>query len=218
MKDMRKRGNKNSEYYSTMKTLILIFLSTLLLSCSSTKENSQIEKSIIENNKYGNELIKEDFLKFANTQKIDSVKIEIINSFDIYNEETYKFASIDAEELAEFNFEFFLPQLNKILEKRNVTLTVKTTNDYETTSNILVNNERINLYTKQELDNKTFWDAAPRNFFKKVNEILKSNNSDEKFYLLYGGNDLSTLLLTEKQFQIIKNYYKNNPKDIPYLP
>jgi hypothetical protein len=36
--------------------------------------------------------------------------------------------------------------------------------------------------------------------------------------LLYGGNDLGALLLDEKQFEIIKERYKENIGDIPYLP
>ena len=74
------------------------------------------------------------------------------------------------------------------------------------------------LYTQKDLDNNTFWDTAPRNFFRKVNEILKAKNSDEQFYLLYGGNDLHAMLLTDKQFSIITDYYKGNTKESPYKP
>lgn len=88
----------------------------------------------------------------------------------------------------------------------------------KTTNDIVINGEKLNLYTKKELDNQTFWDTAPRNFFKKVNELLKAKNSDEQFYLLYGGNDLQTLLLTDKQYLIILEYYKDNEKDKPYKP
>lgn len=167
---------------------------------------------------YATELIDNDFLKYVDSSKKDSLKTELKKSFDIYDEDNFKIIHIDAEELAEFSFDFFLPQLNKMLEKRNVNLTVKTANDYENSNNIIINGEKLNLYTKKELDNQTFWDTAPRNFFKKVNELLKAKNSDEQFYLLYGGNDLHTLLLTDKQFSIISEYYKNNEKEKPYKP
>ena len=167
---------------------------------------------------YATELIDNDFLKYVDSSKKDSLKTELKKSFDIYDEDNFKIIHIDAEELAEFSFDFFLPQLNKMLAKRNVNLTVKTANDYENSNNIIINGEKLNLYTKKELDNQTFWDTAPRNFFKKVNELLKAKNSDEQFYLLYGGNDLHTLLLTDKQFSIISEYYKNNEKEKPYKP
>ena len=169
-------------------------------------------------NIYATELIENGFLKYADSLKIDSLEKQLRNSFDIYDDDNFKLAHIDAEDLAEFSFDFFLPQLNKILEKRNINLTVKTTNDYEKTNDIIINGEKLNLYTKKELDNLTCWETASRNFFKKVNEILKTKNIDEQFYLLYGGNDLHTLLLTDKQFLIISEYYKDNDEEKPYKP
>ena len=205
-----------------MKQLSLLFFLIILVSCNqkgqtqdSSKPNVNIEKI---DSIYGEKLIEVDFLKFAENSKMDSLKDQLINSFDIYDDDNFKITHIDAEELAEFSFDFFLPQLNKILEKRNVNLIVKTSNDYENTNEISINGEKLNLYTKKELENQTFWDTAPRNFFKKVNELLKANNNDEQFYLLYSGNDLQTLLLTDKQFSVISEYYKDIEKEKPYKP
>ncbi|WP_152606084.1 MULTISPECIES: hypothetical protein [Empedobacter] len=206
-----------------MKFVTLFVFSFFSFACSQVDKKTNVEvgdnmKETIDNKKYGEELIENNFLIFANVEKIDFLKIELINSFNIYDDENNKFVQIDAEELSEFNFDFFLPQLNKILEKRNMNLIVKTASDYEKTNDIIINEEKINLYTKEQLDNKTFLDSAPRNFFSKVNEILKTKSLDEKFFLLYTGNDLSALLLTDKQFEIIKKYYENDPEEIPYLP
>lgn len=199
-----------------MKKLFLFFLTILFsLSQNAHTQNQNIQKL---DSIYGKELIENDFLKYAETSKIDSLKKDLKDSFNIYDEANFKIAHIDAEELAEFTFSFFLPRLNKMLAKRSLYLIVETTSDYEKTNNILINGEKINLYTKQELDNLTFWDTAPRNFFKKVNQILKTKNSEEQFYLLYGGNDLHVLLLTEKQFLLITEYYKDNEKNKPYTP
>lgn len=92
------------------------------------------------------------------------------------------------------------------------------TKDYQKTNDILVNDEKLNLYTAEELNNKTFWETGPKKFFRRLNEILHSTNSDETFYLLYQGNDLATFLLTKNQYEIIKKKYINQPKEIPYLP
>ena len=205
-----------------MKQLTILLFSIFLISCnqkaqtqSNSKPNMNMEKS---DSIYGKKLIDNDFLKYADNSKIDSLKTQLISNFDIYNDDNLKIAHIDAEELAEFSFDFFLPQLNKILEKRNVNLTVKSADDYEKTNDVIINDEKLNLYTKKELDNQTFWDTAPRNFFRKVNEILKNKNIDEQFYMLYFGNDLQTILLTDKQFSIISEYYKDNEKEKPYKP
>lgn len=163
-------------------------------------------------------LIDDGFLKYADSSKIDSLKTQLIDSFDIYEDDNFKIAHIDAEELAEFSFDFFLPKLNKILAKRNIKLSAQKLKDKDDSYDALISGDTVQLYTQHDLDNNTFWETAPRNFFKKVNEILKTRNSDEQFYLLYGGNDLHTMLLTDKQFSIISDYYKDNDKEKPYKP
>lgn len=167
---------------------------------------------------FATELIDNGFLKYADSFKVDSLKTQLTNSFDIYDEENFKIAHIDAEELAEFSFDFFLPTLNQILAKRDFKLSAQKLNDKDNSFDVLLNLDTVQLYTQSELNNGTFWDTAPRNFFKKVNELLKATNSNEQFYLLYGGNDLHTLLLIDKEFSIIADYYKDNEKERPYKP
>lgn len=167
---------------------------------------------------YATELIDNGFLKYADSSKVDSLKIQLTNSFDIYEEENFKIAHIDAEELAEFSFDFFLPNLNKILAKRDFNLSAQKLNDNDKSFDVLLNGDTIQLYTQNELNNNAFWDTAPRNFFRKVNDLLKAKNCNEQFYLLYGGNDLHTLLLTDNEFSIISDYYKDDNKERPYKP
>lgn len=168
--------------------------------------------------KHAVELIVNDFLKYADSLRVDSLKTQLINTFDIYDDDNFKIVHIDAEELAEFNFDFFLPNLNKITSKRNINISAQKINDKDDSYEVLINGETIRLYTQSELDNYIFWDTAPRNFFRQVNKIMNSNNINEQFYLLYGGNDLHILLLTDKQFSIISDYYKDNDKEKPYKP
>lgn len=167
---------------------------------------------------YATELIDNGFLKFADSLKVNSLKTQLIDSFNIYDDNNFKIAHIDAEELAEFSFDFFLPTLNKILSKRDIKLSAQKLNGNDNSFDALINDDTIQLYNQNDLDNNTFWDTAPRNFFRKVNEILKAQNSDEQFYLLYGGNDLHSMLLTDKQFSIIADYYKGSAKETPYKP
>ena len=136
--------------------------------------------------------------------------------FDFYNDSIL--THIDAEELCEFSFDFFLPQLNQKLAKKDVQLNVQTKDDYEDSSEIVINERSVQLYTKEELANGAFWESGPRNFFRVVNEILREKNIDEQFYLLYGGNDLHAILLTEQQFEIMSKLNKENKNEIPYLP
>mgnify|MGYP001002069615 CR=1 FL=1 len=196
---------------------ITTLLSILLISCN---QNLQTQNDNITNSDsiYATELIDHGFLKYADSSKIDSFKTQLKNSFDIYDDDNFKITHIDAEELAEFNFDFFIPNLNRLLEKRQANLSVNKLNTDDNSFDIIINQDTIQLYSQNDLDNNLFWDTAPRNFFKKVNEILNNKNIDEQFYLLYGGNDLHTILLTDKQFSIISEYNKANEKEKPYKP
>ena len=167
---------------------------------------------------YANDLINYGFLKYADTAKLDDLKKGLTRSFNIYEDEIYRTTSIDAEELAEFNFDFFLPALNTILSKRGIRVAARKLNDDDHSFDIILNGDTLQLYTQQELDNNSFWDTAPRNFFRKLNEQLSVQEIDEQFYLLYGGNDLHVMLLTAKQQAIIAAFYKLDPKEIPYKP
>lgn len=201
-----------------MKQLSILLNLIFLFSCNQINQtkNDNMEQSDKRN--YAAELIENNFLKYADSLKVDSLKTQLINSFYIYDDDNFRIAHIDAEELAEFSFDFFLPNLNKILAKRNFILSAHKLNDKDNSFDVLINGELIQLYTQSELDNYTFWDTAPSNFFRQVNEILRSNNSNEQFYLLYGGNDLHTMLLTDKQFLIISDYFKDNDNEKPYKP
>jgi len=201
-----------------VKKLVLLFYSIVTISCHQNTQHPSGNAQTRDNQYYATELISTGFLKYAESSKIDSLKTQLKNSFDIYEEDNFRIAQIDAEQLAEFSFGSFLPNLNRILAKRDFKLSAKRVNEDDKSFDILINTDTIQLYTQKELDNQTFWDAASRNFFRKVNEMLKANDSDEQFYLLYGGNDLNALLLTGKQFSIIADYYKNEPKETPYKP
>jgi len=203
-----------------MTKLLLLLIAIFLLGCSDKKNNYNIplpETSVNKRN-FGEELYQNEFLYYSDSFKLDSLKHNLINEFDIYNEDIYRLVHIDAEELAEFSFDFFLPNLNKILNKRDFEISIRKSDQIEFNNTIFINEEEIMLYSQYDLENYTFWDIAPRRFFSKINELLKKQNSNEKFFLLYEGNDLHVILLTEKQFKIICEKYEYNKRDIPYLP
>ena len=169
----------------------------IIVSCSQrTNQNQQID--------IGNQT----------EPKTNSVSSE--SKFDFYSNSVL--THIDAEELCEFSFDFFLPQLNRKLMDKDLKLDVQTTTNYENSFEIEINGRNIKLYSNEELLNGSFWESGPRNFFKVVNDILKDKNIDKKFYLLYGGNDLHVAFLTEKQFESLTKINKDNKNEIPYLP
>ena len=198
-----------------------IIISTIIIhfffGCTRDSSTTDSQARQIDDSTLGNNLIMADFLMYADSLKIDSLTDQVTKSFDIYDDRNNKILHVDAEELAEFQFGFFLPRLNIILNKRNFNLEVKTADNYETSNEVFLNGEKIQLYTKAELENSDFWDKASRTFFKKLNELLKKKSINESFFLLYNGNDLHALLLTDKQFKIIAGKLKNEPKEIKNL-
>jgi hypothetical protein len=202
-----------------MKNLIPILLLLTMLSCSKKSEHSNNEN--VENGKpemtdkeFNEKLVKAGFFKYAEP----TVNINLIDSLNIYDENTNKFSGVDAEELAEFNFDHFVPQLTKMLARRNITLSVEKSKDIEKNHEVSINEQKIVLYTQEELQNESFWDSGSRNFFKKLNKILEAKNSEERFYLLYKGNDLATFLLTNAEYELFKDRYKSESNEIPYEP
>lgn len=202
-----------------MKNAIIILCSLTIFSCyrknkSDISQQYQVEKPAMTDKEFIEKLIKTDFFIYADSS-INNIPIDSLNAYD---EKTNKFAHIDAEELAEFSLDFFTPQLTKMLEKRNIKLIIKKTINTKKLNEININNKNVVLYTKYELENDIFWNSSSINFFTRLNQILKEKNSNEKFYLINDGNDLSTLLLTNSQYNIFIEKHKANPNEIPRIP
>ena len=174
-------------------------------------QNIEVVKPEMTDKEFMEKLIKADFFKYAEP----TVDINQIDSLNVYDEKSNKFARIDAEELAEFSFDNFVPQLTKMLDKRGIKLLVKNTENTEKKNEINVNGENIILYTKEEMENDIFWNSASVNFFRKLNKLLEEKKSKERFFLVYEGNDLSTFLLTNSQYGIFIERYKSEINEIP---
>jgi hypothetical protein len=190
-----------------------------IISCNKKSENEisqniEVVKPEMTDKEFIEKLIKADFFKYAEP----TIDINQIDSLNVYDEKSNKFARIDAEELAEFSFDNFVPQLSRILDKRGIKLLVKKTGNTEKINEINVNGENIILYTKEEMQNDIFWNSASVNFFSKLNKLLEEKKSKERFYLVYEGNDLSTFLLTNSQYGIFIERYKSEINEIPRNP
>ena len=167
---------------------------------------------------YGKQLLEQGFLRYADEADLGELSAALVADFDIYDAANNKIVQIDAEELAEFSFDYFMPQLTSALALRDFQLYVEPDASYETTNIAFINGCPIQLYTNEELNNGKCWASGPANFFRELNRQLSAQKIEETVYLLYGGNDLHALLLTAEQYKIIASRYKNNAKEIPNLP
>lgn len=196
---------------------ILLLLTLLFLGCQGRIENRNTDKKSSAEN-LTVDLIKEGILNFTDPLKLDSIKLAFPQSLDIYSPDVFRFVHIDAEELSEGSFEFFTSGLFKLLEKRGIEILINKAENFDMSNEVIINSRRFKLFEQQNLSDKTYADIAPRRFFKAINEVLSERKLNERFYLLYGWNDLGAILLTEKQFEILKEIYKGKTNEIPYEP
>ncbi len=195
----------------------LIILTVILSSCIIRHDNKAISQTKNQDSLVY-ELLNSDFLQFTDSTKIDSVKQSFIKDGYIFSPEINRYVHIDAEELAEGSFDFFKTDLINILNKRGLEITFSTTDNFEKLHEVMINNQSFVLFDDKNLDDNSFWDIGPRRFFEKINQELEKSKSQERFYLIYGGNDLGAILLTERQFNIIAKINEGNTKEIPYKP
>lgn len=178
-----------------MKLILKLLLVLMVMSCYPKYKQSEPNETAVKNK-----------TSLSSTQ----------NVLDFYSESVL--TQIDAEELCEFNFDYFLPQLNQKLSENGLKLNVQIADDYESSFEVAINGRTVRLYNQEELSNGKFWDSGPRNFFRIINRILQDENVDKQFYLLYGGNDLDAIFLNKEQFQLMSEINKDNKKEIPYSP
>jgi hypothetical protein len=195
----------------------LIFLIVFLCSCN-IKQGSNVTAQTPHQDSLVIGLVQNDFLIFSDSSKIDSVRQSFIKDGYIFSTEINRYVHIDAEELAEGSFDFFKNDLTKILKRRGLEITFSTTENFEKMHEVMINNRRFNLYDDKNLADNSFWDIGARRFFKAINQELEKSKSNERFYLLYGGNDLGAILLTSKQIELIEKINEGNPNEIPYKP
>ncbi len=194
--------------YRNLIYLVLVFL----IACSGGKNNGK------DTAKSANQLIEKGFLKYTDAKLGDSLENRLKESFDIYDSAMFRAVHIDAEELAQFSFDFFEHDLRAVLGKRGLPFATGKVNAGEKDYTVMINTLRFPMYTEIDLLKPKFWEIASRNYFRNLNQFMKMTGSDEQFYLLYGGNDLEAILLTKPQFDIIADYYKDEAKEKPYAP
>jgi hypothetical protein len=194
----------------------LIFFIAILSFCNIKHDKSVIAQTHPDSLTIA--LVQNDFLLYTDSSKIDSVRESFIKDGYIFSPEINRYVHIDAEELAEGSFDFFRTDLIRILKRRGIAITFSTTENFEKLHEVMINNKRFNLYEDKHLDDYSFWDIGSHRFFKSINEELEMSNSNERFYLIYGGNDLGAILLNDIQFRIIETINEENPKEIPYKP
>lgn len=195
----------------------LLFLIVIYSSCTINHDSTGKAQTSHQDSLFI-ELVQNNFLFYVDSDKLDSIKQSFIKDGYFFGAEINRYVAIDAEELAEGSFDFFKTDLKKILNRRGIEITFCTTPNFEVSHEVMINEKIISLYDDEHLADFSFWDIGARRFFRAINQELEMSKSSDRFYLMYSGNDLGAILLTDKQLKIIEIIYEGNSKVIPYKP
>ncbi|WP_445711812.1 hypothetical protein [Flavobacterium sp.] len=219
------------------KTLLLLF-SLLLLSCNSKSQNSpkkdkhKIVKSKLTGNQIITELEKLNFFNLTEKKDLKETKAEFeksyteLNFFEgkmegeslIFTDNRFYF--IDSETLFEVGGLIqYLETVKKSFDKLNLKLQFSDEFNNQTEKH-WIHKIRLNGKEYVAFDDdfgQKDWGISFVNFIEMLNDQLKLQKSDEKFYPISSGNDGRMVLLTKKQFEFVKANYPNDkehPKEI----
>ncbi|WP_020616413.1 hypothetical protein [Paenibacillus daejeonensis] len=150
-----------------------------------------------------NDLERLGYYKYTADEKINVLKKECLEGGYAFGwEETCRDFHADAEDLAEGGISLFLTEIEPFLSKQGIRLAdIKESFD-ERGSTIEINGKRSVIYDQQELKHKDIWSLATSRTIEIINELLASTN--ERAYILYGGNDQRVIFLTSAMFELIQ--------------
>ncbi|MDQ2178095.1 hypothetical protein [Marinifilum sp. D714] len=220
----------------TRKLLIAISIGLMFTGCNTSGQKT--EQSNCEPNKVPvdtviNKLIQADLFNITDLKYLDSAKQDLIDSYvkyDYFGGYTYpdslryvdfRFYNIDSEELFEIGgLTEYLDLVKPTFERLEIKFDYKNErsidNDNYWKHTIEINGKE---YVAFEgiMESHDLWDKAYLNFIEMLNDQLRLQTSEEQFYPIRSANDGMMVMLTKKQFEIVKKYYPNDndhPKSI----
>jgi hypothetical protein len=238
----RNLDNKEHLLKTKMNKTLLILFSFLLLSCHSKSQNSivakepekhqEITKTKLTGNQIVSELEKLNFFNLTEKKDLKETKAEFEKSYDelnffegkmkseslIFTDNRFYF--IDAETLFEGGGLIqYLETVKKSFDKLNLKLEFSDEFNNQTekhwTHAIKLNGKEYIVYDDDFGDED--WVISYVNFIEMLNDQLKTQKSNERFYPISSKNDGRMVLLTKEQFEFVKANYpidKEHPKEI----
>ena len=215
-----------------MRINLISILFIFLLGCNSNTQNKNDRAQKLTGKQVVEQLEHLHFFDLTSKSEILLEKNEVEKSYDKYDffdgairGETLeyvdnRFVFIDCEKLFESGGLIdYLKIVKPIFEKLGLNLKYSNEKEKQTESyykhTIQINGKEYIAFDGNfsDLD----WDIAYVKFIEMLNDELKLQKSDEKFYPISSENDGKMVLLSSKQFDFIKANYpddKQNPKSI----
>lgn len=161
------------------------------------------------------------YYMYVDAAKVEEVKAEAMNTGYIFGgEDTKRDYMSDAEDLAEGGIGDFFETIKPFLATQNVKLVVSDENFSDKGYKIKVNGIEYEIYSEQESQAANVWELTANRSFAIINDSLIKAGSLERIYILYGGNDLRAIFLTEDMYKLISESKElpaaEKPKPVKY--
>lgn len=170
-----------------------------------TEVSNEKTKSYLEFSMLLDELESIGFFKYLDSDKINEVKKEAIKSEYLYGDTGRDFLA-DEEDLSEGGVGTFFLEISPFLEKQGIQLIINNEDFNEEKYEIQVNSEKYTLYTQIDVDNEEYVETNTRRAFSIINKLLEGAGTKERFFALYGWNDLVAIFLTNEMYEKIIKY------------
>lgn len=208
-----------------MKTIIVILLSILTITCSGQKTSKwgKVQgRFIVER------LDEVGYFALTDSANLNIVKKDVAESYDklsyfggVLSDTTLhcldnRFYWIDSETLFEFDGLWgYLDEVKNTFERLDLKL------EYENYAVGLDVDNPDYIKCSIELNGKKYiafegnagmmsWEIAFRNFVEMLNDQLRLQGSREQVYMVYTGNDSQIVFLTDEMYKIVREYYPND--------
>lgn len=217
------------------KIISAIIFGLMLFSCNSSGQKGQSDSKSdkVPVDTVIQQLIQADLFKITDSEYLDSAKQNLIDSYvkyDYFGGYTYpdslryvdyRFYFVDSEELFEIGgLTEYLDLVKPTFEKLGLKFEYKNEQSIDKENfwkHTIEVNEKEYIAFEGKMNSYDLWDKAYLNFIELLNDQLKMQGSEEQFYPIRSANDGMIVMLTNRQFEIVKKYYPNDndhPKSI----
>jgi hypothetical protein len=188
--------------------ILIVILVFALIGCSQNNKNISVETKLSSDiSELISSMEKKGYYRYIDSSQVSKVKNESLDAGYIFGwEESGRDFSSDAESLAEGGIPDFYNDIRDFLRKQNVEINVKNESFSSKGYTLNVNGSTYKIYDENEMESKNIWELSTVRGFAIINKLLKDAGSDEQLYMLYGGNDLRAVFLTEEMYQLIVGY------------
>ncbi|GIV97614.1 MAG: hypothetical protein KatS3mg057_2271 [Herpetosiphonaceae bacterium] len=163
-----------------------------------------------------NELELLGFYRYTDPNDVIAVKAQAVEIGYLFGWEcTQRDYIADAEDLAEGGVKAFLETILAFLQRQGVELHSVQEDYSDQGYTIMVNGKTYAIYSNEEPSGANIWALSTKRTFDLVNHLLAEAGSDERVYLLYGGNDARAIFLTEEMHELIRTSGLLAPEEIP---